>query len=105
MKGDVVIMPFPFSDMSTTKYRPALVLQALRHDLILLQITSVFHIDDWAIPLGPDDFSKGGLRVASLIRADRIFTSDPSLILSNAGHITEKKFAQVLENVIDLLKS
>ena len=41
VKGDVVVVPFPFSDLTQAKRRPALVIATLEgDDLILCQITS-----------------------------------------------------------------
>jgi mRNA interferase MazF len=61
-KGDVVIVPFPFSDLSASKLRPALVVAALiGDDVILCQITSQAKSDGYAISVGPTDFASGGL--------------------------------------------
>jgi mRNA interferase MazF len=59
VKGDVVVVPFPFSDLTNTKRRPALVLATLPgNDLILCQITSQATRDQMAVSITPDDFSK-----------------------------------------------
>jgi len=51
IKGDVVVIPFPFSDLTQTKRRPALVISALEgDDVILCQITSRTIRDNYAIP-------------------------------------------------------
>ena len=53
VKGDVVVVPFPFSDLTQAKRRPALVLAQLnKNDLILCQITSQFSNDDYTIQPG-----------------------------------------------------
>lgn len=53
--SDVVIVPFPFSDLSDAKWRPALVLATLMgNDLILCQITSQGAIDGCAVEVGPE---------------------------------------------------
>ena len=50
VKGDVVVIPFPFSDLSASKKRPALVLASLEgDDLILCQITSEARFDKYSI--------------------------------------------------------
>ena len=52
MKGDVVVLPFPFSDLSASKKRPALVVATLSgEDVILCQITSIAWHDDFSIAL------------------------------------------------------
>jgi mRNA interferase MazF len=77
IKGDIVAVPFPFSDLSKAKRRPALVVVDLKNnDYILLQITSQHIIDDYALSLDNDDFQEGTLNKKSNIRPNRIFTAD-----------------------------
>jgi len=60
--GSVVLVPFPFSDLSRAKLRPAVVLaEAMRGDLILCQITSRIYSDPTAVELADSDFAVGGL--------------------------------------------
>jgi mRNA interferase MazF len=64
--GEVVIGPFPFSDLSESKSRPALVLAVLTgDDLISCQITSQSVRDSYSIEIGDRDFVSGGLSKAS----------------------------------------
>ena len=68
VKGDVVVLPFPFSDLSSYKKRPALILATLEgDDLILCQITSEARDDKYAIDLKDLDFKKGKLNIFSKI--------------------------------------
>jgi len=62
IKGDVVVIPFPFSDLSKSKKRPALVVANLQgDDLILCKITSKSVNDIYSIPLNSNDFIQGSL--------------------------------------------
>ncbi len=64
--GAIVLVPFPFSDLSQSKLRPALALaDAGRGDWILCQITSNPYSDRRALRLSDDDFLAGSLRVIS----------------------------------------
>ncbi len=61
--GDIVFVPFPFSDLSNNKRRPALVLADLiGNDIILCQITSQFNKDSHAIELHNEDFEISSLK-------------------------------------------
>jgi mRNA interferase MazF len=81
VKGDVVILPFPFSDLSGARRRPALVVAELRgDDLIVCQITSQSRSDAYGVPLSPGDFASGALNQASTVRPNRIFTADSRVI-------------------------
>jgi mRNA interferase MazF len=82
VKGNVVIIPFPFSDLSNSKRRPALVLADLQgNDIILCQITSQNSSDYFSINLDNNDFENGSLPVISFIRPNRIFTADKDIII------------------------
>jgi len=82
VKGDVDIIPFPFTDLSGNKKRPAFVLADLPgDDIIVCQITSKAKFDSFAIPLISTDFTSGGLPVDSFIRPNKIFTADKKVIL------------------------
>ena len=76
IKGDIVVIPFPYSDLSNSKKRPSLVLADLKgDDIILCQITSQFVKDGYAIALVNSDFVTGSLKQPSNIRPNRLFTA------------------------------
>jgi len=105
VKGDVVVIPFPFSDLSASKRRPALVLANLQgNDILLCQITSQNSIEKTALPLKIEDFTSGTLPSNSFIRPMRIFTADKTLIIKKAGTISTKLMDKVINNIISVLK-
>ena len=105
VKGDVVVVPFPFSDLSQSKRRPALVITPLEGtDAILCQITSKTIKDKYAIPINDTDFSSGSLRQPGNIRPNRLFTADSHIILYRVGSIKLEKLAEIVEKVIEIIK-
>ena len=105
VKGDIVVVPFPFSDLTDAKRRPTLILADLDgDDLILCQITSKNVRDRYAISLEDRDFMEGGLRRKSNIRPNRIFTADRHIILYKVGHLKEKKVKEVIDKVTAILE-
>ena len=103
--GQVVLIPFPFSDLSRTKMRPAIVLaEAGRDDWILCQVTSNPYGDKMALMLTDSDFSKGSLRVTSYARPGKLFTANKSLITSTVGDFKKASITQLIEAVITLLQ-
>ncbi len=105
VKGDVVIVPFPFSDLTQTKRRPALVIATLSgDDLILCQITSQSRTDSYAIAITNEDFASGGLNQDSNIRPNKLFTSDRQIILYQVGQLKLEKIAEVIAQIIEILQ-
>ena len=92
VKGDIVVVPFPFSDLSANKRRPAFVVAKGEYgDLILCQITSKLKKNSSSIELGDKDFQRGGLKITSYVRPRKIFTSDLGLVLYKAGRVKKEK--------------
>jgi mRNA interferase MazF len=105
IKGDVVIVPFPFSDLSQSKRRPALIITPLEgDDAILCQITSKTIKDMYAISIDDSDFDAGSLKQSGNIRPNRLFTADSHIILYQAGHIKNNKLNQVIETLVEIIK-
>ena len=104
VKGDVIVAPFPYSDLSGFKKRPSLVLAKLQGDeLILCQITGKERQDRYSINLESKDFKSKNLNVSSVIRPNRLFTGNASLISYKAGTLNDKKIKEVVQKVIEIL--
>lgn len=105
IKGDVVVVPFPFSDLSRSKRRPALVVQHFNgEDLLLAQITSQTFRDEYAVPLGENDFKEGYLKKPSNIRPNKLFTCSKNLILYRVGCLKISKMSEVIHSIQDILE-
>lgn len=105
VKGDVVVVPFPFSDLTQAKRRPALVIANLAgDDLILCQITSQNITDRYAISLQSSDFSEGGLNQTSNIRPNRLFTAERGIILYKAGQLKTEKLNEALAKIVEIIQ-
>jgi mRNA interferase MazF len=103
--GAVVLVRFPFSDLSQSKVRPAVVLaDADRGDWILCQITSSPYSDPRAIFLSGDDFASGSLLVGSYARPGKLFTASESLMVSQVGVLKDETFRRIVEAVVALLQ-
>ena len=105
IKGDVIVVPFPFSDLTHSKRRPALVITTLQgNDVILCQITSKEVKDSYAIKLKESDFLNGALHAESNIRPNRLFTADKAIILYKIGHLNNVKMQEVIDEIISLIR-
>jgi chloramphenicol 3-O-phosphotransferase len=104
VKGDIVVLSYPFSNFSGTKRRPALVIADLdSNDIVLCQITSQAKKDKYALTLEDNDFTDGKLNVKSFVRPNRIFTADSSIILYKACKISNKKIGDIINAVINIV--
>ncbi|MDO8413741.1 MAG: type II toxin-antitoxin system PemK/MazF family toxin [Gallionellaceae bacterium] len=103
--GQVIVVPFPFSDLSAQKYRPALILaDAARGDWVLCQITSNPFSDTDAIELNENAFSQGGLQRTSYARPGKLFTANDSLFVAQVGILRVAIFQQVRDAVVAMLR-
>lgn len=105
IKGDVVVIPFPFSDLTQAKRRPALIIASLTgNDVILCQITSKSVTDQYAIVVDNNDFTSGTLQQSSNIRPNRLFTADKQIILYKIGQLNPEKLNEVISKIMDILQ-
>ena len=103
--GEVILVPFPFSDLSQSKVRPAVCLaDAGRGDRVLCQITSSPYGDSAAVPLDGSDFASGGLLVASFARPGKLFTAHVGLMVRSVGVLTPAMFTRVLSAVVAVIQ-
>ena len=103
--GRVVLVRFPFSDLSDTKLRPAVCLaSAGRGDWVLCQITSKPYGDPAAVALNNQDFESGGLRIASFARPGKVFTANATHISHSVGELTDSAFRRVRDGVISVIR-
>ncbi len=101
----MVVLPFPFSDLTQAKRRPAIIIAELEgDDRILCQITSQHSDDAYSIQINDIDFDEGSLRRVSNVRPNRIFTADSRIILYRAGHLKADKVQSIIESVIKILR-
>jgi len=103
-QGDIVLVSFPFTDLSSSKRRPALILSpdffnAAREDLVLAAVTSRITDDPNAVPLWRGDFAAGGLPKPSIVKATKLFTMHSSLIAKQIGSVRSEKMEEVLRSL------
>ncbi|NOG84195.1 MAG: type II toxin-antitoxin system PemK/MazF family toxin [Candidatus Scalindua sp. AMX11] len=102
-KGDVILIPFPFTDLSTTKHRPALIVSSERFnykhkDVIVMAISSQIpsHISDDEFLLSSIDQKTSGLPKKSIIKLGKIVTINQSLIIKKLGKISAQTVTSIL---------
>lgn len=104
--GQVILIPFPFSDLSATKVRPAVCLaDAGKGDWVLCQVTSRAYADPGALELTDADFASGGLRLVSYARPGKLFTAHESLFVSTAGELNSHALSRILRAIVTLFQA
>ena len=100
-KGDIVLIPFPFTDLTGSKKRPALVLLSTGLDVTVSFISTQLH---WQEPtdllLQPS--ATNGLKKLSLIRIGKIATVDKVLVIGRLGSVNAKQIEELDKKLIQL---
>lgn len=110
-KGKIVLIPFPFDDLSSSKVRPALCLTnpigQYRH-IIVAFITSQnprdFSEADLLVETTHSDFAATGLRVTSVLRLHRLVTLPVDMIQRELGQLSFALLKQVAERLLHLFE-
>ncbi len=106
---DVVVVPFPFTDRTTTKRRPALVLSDAKAfnkqvgQSVLAMITSARN-SNWPLDVEIENLDSAGLPSASVVRM-KLFTLDDQLVIRKAGALAEndrKSVSTTLRRLLSL---
>jgi mRNA interferase MazF len=103
-RGDLLLVPFPFTDLSAAKRRPVLALTTADSygDFIALPVTSRPQ-SEHAIPLTATDLASGSLPAASWVRTNRIVTLNSRLIVKTIGRLSEKAVASAVAQFCDYI--
>ena len=94
--GSLITVPFPFTDLSGAKSRPALVLLVHGDDLLVCGVTSKLSGRRDAVPLDTDDLVEGRLPKRSEIRPLKLFTIHRSLVRSVVGRVTHETLGRTV---------
>ena len=104
--GVVVLVRFPFSDLTSSKLRPAVVLAHARGvDWVLCQVTSNPYGDPAAVLLSSGSFETGGLGRESFVRPGKLFTASESIIARRVGFLAGGVHRKIVESVVALLEA
>jgi len=108
MKGKIVLIPFPFTDLTATKLRPALVLHEGEHDVVVAFISSKTPVktveSGIQITSTLPGFSKTGLKADSVIRLDKVATILKDLIVGEIGELDDDLRADVNAKIATLFR-
>lgn len=102
-RGDLVLVPFPFTDLTTIKRRPAIIVSPDQfhqksEDLVLVAVTSQRSsvLSEWEVALEQSDLVKGRLPKPSVIKLTKIFTCHRSLLVKAVGKLKPETLKHAL---------
>jgi len=103
-QGDILIVPFPFSNLHSIKKRPVVVLSKKNSDaLIVCGVTSNLKERKGSVLINNFCLSEGALPVESLVKVDKLFTIDKVIIVKKIGRLNSKCFEKVKKEFFGLV--
>jgi mRNA interferase MazF len=105
---DIVLLPFPYTDLSGSKKRPALVISSEKFnekhaDIICCAITSKKADDPEAVIINNEDLDFGQLMKESKVKPHRLFASDKVLVYKVLGRLNKEKTNDVISRVHEII--
>jgi len=107
-QGEIVIVPFPFSDLSSIKQRPVLILSKNMdnekvEDIITCGITSNIKDSKYSVSIGNENLVEGKVPKPSRIKIDKLFTISQDIVKKKVGRINKETFEKVKSEFIKLV--
>ena len=107
-QGDILIVPFPFSDLTRVRQRPVLILSKSSYlmeceDVITCGVTSNLKDSKYSILIDNSDLVEGNIPVKSRIKVDKLFTLEQRIIIKKIGKINKETFNKVRKEFINLI--
>jgi mRNA interferase MazF len=108
-QGDIVLIPLPFTDLTSSKKRPVLILSndiynSITEDIIVAAITSNLDEKEYNVSLRNDNLVDGVLPRDSFIKPDKIYTLAQSIVVKKFGHVKSDVLEQVNNKINDVLR-
>jgi len=105
---DIVLLTFPFSDLESSKVRPAIVLSNDKYnrrseDFVAVPLTSNLKLRDYAILVTNNELESGNLIVDSKVKVDRVFSVSQRLVRMKIGRISAEVHERITGMLLELL--
>ena len=106
-QGDIVLIPIPFTDLTSQKKRPAVIISSNAYnekneDIIVVSLTSNVEPRDFSIILTSNDLDEGILKVTSMLRVDKIYTLNKSIVLRKFGRVKPDILLKIKDTLLQL---
>ena len=99
-QGDIVLIPIPFTDLSSQKRRPVIVVSNNDYnrataDIVVVAMTSNPAVTPYAIPIASSDLARGRLNRPGTVRVDKVYTLSQSIIVKTFGKVRRDLLGRV----------
>ncbi|MDO8281011.1 MAG: type II toxin-antitoxin system PemK/MazF family toxin [Thermodesulfovibrionia bacterium] len=106
---DIILVSIPFTDLTSQKKRPAIIISSdtyneTNEDIVVVALTSNIEPRNYAIPLNTGDLEEGVLKVTSMIRADKIYTLNKSIIIKTFGRVKPDILLKIKDSIFKLIE-
>lgn len=100
-QGDIILLPYPYTDLSNTKQRPAVIISknsVNKQNFIVAKITSVIRGDKFSFSIAPTDIDRE-LKYESEVRTNEIFTVSPTIIIKKFASFRKESLRRLTDSV------
>lgn len=106
---ELVLIPVPFTDLSSQKVRPVIVLSnntynTKAEDVLVVGVTSVLKREPYSLDLEDKHLEQGKLPLSSRIKCDKIYSLSKKIIVRKVGKIKKEKFGEIGQELHNLIK-
>jgi mRNA interferase MazF len=107
---DIVLIPIPFTDLAAQKKRPAAIISSNTYntanaDIVVVALTSNLETRDFTIMVSSADLTEGLLKATSMIRVDKIYTLDKSIVIKKIGSLNNSVFENIIASLNRLVSA
>ena len=108
-QGELLLVPFPFSDQSGRKVRPVIVISndefnEHSEDLLVVGVTSNISKDRYTLSLSNNDLEEGKLFSSCCIKVENILKVEKELTLKKIGKINQRKFKEIVHVILRIIR-
>ncbi len=105
---DIILIPIPFTDLTSQKKRPAVIISndsynETHEDIVVVALTSNIEPRDFSLMLTGNDLEEGTLKVTSMIRVDKIYTLNKSIVLKTFGKVKPDILSRIKDSLLNLI--
>ena len=109
-QGDILLIPIPFTDLSSQKRRPVIVISNDQYnrktsDIVVVAMTSNPQVTEYSLSITSSDLVEGALNRPGKIRVDKIYTLSQTIVAKTFGQVDDKTLSRIRRRLVNLVAS